>query len=229
MKKIIVGVFAHPDDESFGPAGTLVLEAQKGTEIHLITLTAGESGNNPDNHENLGAVRLKEWRTAGKLIGAHSMTHLGYHDNALNNTSMVEIAEKVEAYIRRVVDEKGPDELELMSFELGGLTGHIDHIVAARATCLVYYRLKKSLPCMSCIRLFALPESWVTCPDTQWVFMDKGVAEAELQTIDVSSVRERCTEIIKAHHTQRSDAQQHLRRHRTFCRDKLYNHFIVRH
>ena len=37
MKKIIFGIFAHPDDEAFGPSGTLLLETRSGTELHLIT------------------------------------------------------------------------------------------------------------------------------------------------------------------------------------------------
>ncbi|MFZ2494806.1 MAG: PIG-L family deacetylase [Candidatus Saccharimonadales bacterium] len=62
MKKVIFGIFAHPDDEAFGPAGTLIQEVQNGSEVHLITLTAGQAGSNPDNHEDPGAIRLKEWK-----------------------------------------------------------------------------------------------------------------------------------------------------------------------
>ena len=77
MKKVIFGIFAHPDDEAFGPAGTLIQEVQNGSELHLITITAGEAGSNPDNYDDLGQIRLEEWRRSGELIGATTMTHLG--------------------------------------------------------------------------------------------------------------------------------------------------------
>ncbi len=60
MNKIIVGIFAHPDDEAFGCSPTLIKEASEGSEIHLITLTAGENGCNPDGHNSLGDIRLEE-------------------------------------------------------------------------------------------------------------------------------------------------------------------------
>ena len=44
MKRVIFGIFAHPDDEAFGPSGTLLMETKAGTELHLITLTLGEAG-----------------------------------------------------------------------------------------------------------------------------------------------------------------------------------------
>lgn len=33
--KKLLAVFAHPDDESFGPGGTLTLYAKRGVEIHI--------------------------------------------------------------------------------------------------------------------------------------------------------------------------------------------------
>ena len=62
MKKVIFGIFAHPDDESFGPSGTLLKLRRSGYDLHLIVLTDGEAGVNPDGIENLGEVRLQEWR-----------------------------------------------------------------------------------------------------------------------------------------------------------------------
>ena len=59
MQKILFGIFAHPDDEAFGPVAALLDEVEKGTELHLITLTGGENGTNPDNLDNLGEVRLQ--------------------------------------------------------------------------------------------------------------------------------------------------------------------------
>lgn len=73
MSKLVFAIFAHPDDESFGPSGTLLMEAQSGAKVHLISLTAGESGVNPDNQPDLKAIRLNEWNDAGQLIGASGL------------------------------------------------------------------------------------------------------------------------------------------------------------
>jgi len=134
MKKIIVGIFAHPDDEAFGPAGTLLQETKNGTELHLITLTAGDAGTNPDNVPDLGAVRLQEWKAAGGLLGAKSMEFFGYKDGQLNNNSMIEIGHRIIRHVQEILAEAPADTtVEFMSLDLNGYTGHIDHIVAARA------------------------------------------------------------------------------------------------
>ena len=41
----LVAIFAHPDDEAFGPAGTLKIYS-KTHDIHLICATRGEAGEN---------------------------------------------------------------------------------------------------------------------------------------------------------------------------------------
>lgn len=212
MKKIIFGIFAHPDDEAIGPAGTLLLEAKAGTEIHLITLTAGESGMNPDNHADLGAVRLEEWHRAGSLIGATTMQHLGYEDGKLGNQTMLEIAEKIEGSVRSVLAETIEDtEVEFIAFDLNGLTGHIDHIVASRAACLVYYRLKPHEPRLERIRLFCLPRETHPDPDVSWVYMEPGRGKGEIGvTVDARELRDEIIGIVRTHHTQRSDGERHI-------------------
>ena len=46
QKRLLVAL-AHPDDESFGPGGTLALYAQRGAEVTLICATRGEVGSLP--------------------------------------------------------------------------------------------------------------------------------------------------------------------------------------
>ena len=229
MKKVIVGVFAHPDDESFGPAGTLILEHEQGTEIHLITLTAGEAGANPDNVDDLGALRLKEWRKSGEIIGASSMTYLGYTDGQLNNDVMQEAADKIEEKLGEILADNAVKELQLMCFELGGLSGHIDHIVASRAACAVFYRLKPSDQRLTKIRLFCLPEEWQPDPDVSWIFMDKGYNTADLEAVDVSSCCDKRMQVIRAHHSQRLDGERFIQK----CNDPAaevahFDYFVSR-
>jgi LmbE family N-acetylglucosaminyl deacetylase len=44
MFKTLLAVFAHPDDETFGPGGTLAKYAAEGAAVHLICATRGEVG-----------------------------------------------------------------------------------------------------------------------------------------------------------------------------------------
>lgn len=227
MKKVLFGIFAHPDDEGFGPSATLMKEVDAGTEVHLIALTCGDAGTNPDNVPDLGAVREQEWRKAGELIGATGMYHLGYSDSHLCNGELVEISEKVEALVREHAADA--DEVEFMTFELGGISGHIDHIVAARATCQVFYRLKaESKVPVTRIRMFCVPETTLPAPNTDWIFMDRGVSTDQIdETIDVSAYLDRHIEVIRAHHSQRGDGAMHLSRLEENGRTK-YDHFIIR-
>lgn len=228
MKKVLFAIFAHPDDEGFGPAGTLMKEVASGTEVHLITLTAGEAGENPDNHANLADVRLEEWRKAGALIGASSMTHMGYKDGTLSNTSLVEITEQLEHLVRERLDDT-VSEVEFMSFELGGISGHIDHIVASRATCGVFYRMKPYDPRLTRIRLFCITEDRLAEPDVSWVFMDKGYPLGVCEQVDVTDLFEKRLEIIKAHASQRGDGENHIKRHyKTAAEGRQYDYFVIR-
>ena len=227
MKKIIFGIFAHPDDEAFGPCGTLLLETRAGTELHLVTLTAGENGTNPDNDPDLGSMRLQEWQKAGSLLGATSMHHFGYTDGTLSNLLMIEIAEKVENLVKEVLQNEASDvEIEFMSLDTNGLTGHIDHIVAARAACLSFYRLQKDDERFKKIRLFCLPDTQYENKNVDWIYMEAGRAPAEIdETVDARAIKHEILEVMQAHYTQRGDAQNQI----TLLGDDLgLNHFIVK-
>jgi LmbE family N-acetylglucosaminyl deacetylase len=227
VKKIIFGIFAHPDDEAFGPSGTLLLETRAGSELHLITLTAGENGTNPDSHQDLGAIRLVEWRAAGQLIGASSMHHFGYIDGTLGNIDHVAITTRLESLVRDVLSRQAePVEIEFMSIDLNGITGHIDHIVAARSACLAFYRLKTAGLPLSRIRLACLAQTQLATANTDFTYMEAGHPLEEIdETIDARAVIDDIYAIMRTHHTQRQDGEVHIARH---GEGVAINHFIVR-
>lgn len=205
MKKIIFGVFAHPDDEAFGPVGTLLLEAKSGTELHLICLTAGENGTNPDTHSDLGEVRLGEWRAAARLIGATSTHHLGYSDGHLDNVAMIEIAQKVESIVKEAVSDE-VTEVEFMSLDPNGYTGHIDHIVASRAVSHVFHRLKATDNRFVKIRFACLAEEQHPVVRTDWIYMNAGHPADEIdETVDARQFQPEILEIMRCHNSQRAD------------------------
>lgn len=225
MKKIIFGVFAHPDDEAFMVAGTLLKETQ--AELHLICLTDGDAGTNLDNLPNLGDVRLQEWRTAGQLLGASSMHHLGFRDGELNNTDMLRAAAKIEAVVRDSIQaHTEPITIEFIAFDLNGLTGHIDHIVATRAAALAFYRLKSSDSRMDRLRLACLPLELHPHVDIDWLYMEPGRSSSEIdEVVDARAMGSQILAIIHAHHTQRQDGEAVIR---AFGDQLGMNYFIVK-
>ncbi len=42
--KRLLFAFPHPDDESFGPGGTIARYAREGAEVHYVCATRGEVG-----------------------------------------------------------------------------------------------------------------------------------------------------------------------------------------
>lgn len=61
----------HPDDVEFMAAGTLMLLAQQGFELHIATMTGGEVGHPTLSPQQIRAQRLNEAAEAAKSIGAH--------------------------------------------------------------------------------------------------------------------------------------------------------------
>jgi LmbE family N-acetylglucosaminyl deacetylase len=212
MKKLIFGIFAHPDDEAFGPAATLLHETKNGAELHLICLTAGESGMNPDGHADLGVVRLDEWRRAGELMGAHEMHHLKYRDGELCNNDYHEIVQEITEIIETTLSKQDSDyEIELMSMDFNGVTGHIDHIVAARVAAYLFYQQRGvgrpvTRLLQSCIPRSESPES-----NIDWLYMSAGYDEDTCLKFAYPELHSEVLNIMHAHHSQRSDAETHIK------------------
>lgn len=225
MHKVIFGIFAHPDDEAFGLAGTLLVEKAAGNEVHLICATAGENGTNPDNVPDLGATRLAEWRSAGQLIGADSMHHLGYEDGRLSNSVYLEIADKIQRIIAPIITDRPDVEIEFMSIDLNGITGHIDHIVIARVASYLFYRLKGSDSRITRLRLACAPKDRLPTHTCDWLYMEAGRTKQEIgERVDARVHLDTIREIIAAHHSQRTDSATHLK-----SGDKVaINYFIVK-
>ncbi len=227
MKKILFGIFAHPDDEAFGPCGTLIKEVKDGAELHLFTLTSGEAGQNPDSFADLGAVRDEEWRKAGKLIGAFGKYNMKLRDGRLNNVTMQLSSEQMMKIIRDIITSHTiPVEAEFITFEPLGLTGHIDHIVAARAASFVFYRLKdEGLP-LTKIRYYCNDEKIAPIHTTDWIYADKGHPDHEInEVVDARYLKEEIIAVMQAHSTQRSDYEHYLA---AYGEQIGLDHFIVK-
>ena len=97
-------VFAHPDDESFGPARAMSKQRRQGHEVYLLTLTRG--GATRQRHKygysiaEMGEVRYKEMLDVAKVLDMSGMTVLDLPDSGLKEMDPREIERVVAEHIQ---------------------------------------------------------------------------------------------------------------------------------
>lgn len=88
MTPTLLAVLAHPDDESFGPGGTLARYAREGVDVHIAIATDGAAGSVAKGYEEareqLANVRAEELDNAIAVLGA-TLHKLGYRDSGYIN------------------------------------------------------------------------------------------------------------------------------------------------
>ncbi len=128
----LIGIFAHPDDESFGMAGTLARATMGGHRAAIVCATRGEKGKIADpslaTQEKLGQVREQELRNACAAVGVMDVSFLGYVDGHLSEANMDEAVGRVVYHLRRF----RPDVV--VTFAANGGYGHVDHVAIHRMT-----------------------------------------------------------------------------------------------
>jgi LmbE family N-acetylglucosaminyl deacetylase len=128
----ILGVFAHPDDESFCAGGTLAKYAEAGAEIMVVSATRGDAGQIRDaraaTRRTLGQVRERELRLACERLGIQHTVCLDYGDGTLKDVAPQALTRDV----TRIVREFKPDSV--ITFGPDGGYGHPDHIAIGAAT-----------------------------------------------------------------------------------------------
>ncbi|MBC7512564.1 PIG-L family deacetylase [Candidatus Saccharibacteria bacterium] len=211
MKQVMVGIFAHPDDESFGPSGTLLKMVQDEVDIHLLLITDGEAGMNPTNAPDLGALRLEEWSRGTELIGATSTEALHFPDGQLSHSMHIAIGAALHAEMHRIIESYAePIELSIMTYDLLGLTGHLDHIAAGYLATHQFYSLKYDTP-----NNVTVSELWYFClsqdqvPNQEWTdyYMPIGRDKTFInREINVSDFLDRKFAVMDAHASQAIDA-----------------------
>ena len=148
--KRLMFVFPHPDDESFGPGGSIAKYAREGAAVHYVCATRGEVGSvepemlKPYEHlpadQRLGALRGQELRCAADKLGLTELHYLGYRDSGMTgsadnrdprafvNAKPDEVTGKIVALIRSVKPQV------VVTFDPFGGYGHPDHIFIHQRT-----------------------------------------------------------------------------------------------
>jgi LmbE family N-acetylglucosaminyl deacetylase len=126
----ILAVFAHPDDEAFGPAGTLSRYSLTGHTVRLVTLTHGEAGTlGPAKHltqQELGRLRATELKCSAESLHVSEQAIYDLPDGKLAQLP----DETGLGIIRAEIEHFHPDAM--ITFHAAGISGHPDHQTAAR-------------------------------------------------------------------------------------------------
>ncbi len=119
----ILGIWAHPDDETFTIGGLLAMAADAGQQTICVTATRGEKGGKGDN---LAEIRTQELVSALNILGVSEQQYLGYQDGACAEVNEAEAVAKLVV----LINQYQPDTI--VTFAPDGLTGHPDHQAVSR-------------------------------------------------------------------------------------------------
>ena len=128
----LLGVFAHPDDETFCAGGTFARYAEQGAEIMVVSATRGQAGQIRDaaagNRRTIAAVREAELRLACERLGITTVRCLDYVDGTLADAGFSALVDEV----AEIIGEFRPDVV--ITFGPDGGYGHPDHVTISAVT-----------------------------------------------------------------------------------------------
>lgn len=106
MERHVVVIYPHPDDESFGAAGTITKFREQGVPVTYLCGTLGEMGRNMGsptfaNRETLPEIRKEELIQACKVLDV-DLQMLGYRDKTLEYEDRQEVAEHLKSLLEDI-------------------------------------------------------------------------------------------------------------------------------
>jgi LmbE family N-acetylglucosaminyl deacetylase len=147
-RRLLVAL-AHPDDETFGLAGTIIHYARQGVAVHYVCATRGEAGHvDPtllEGYTSLAELRIQELRCAARhlgLSGLHLLDHRdsgmegapeNQHPASLFQAPLEEVVEKIVYLVRKTRPQV------VITFDPTGGYFHPDHIKMHQATTLAFH------------------------------------------------------------------------------------------
>ena len=92
MKKKILLLAAHPDDETLGCGATICKLSKQGHDIKLITFTDGVSARDSENVENRN-ISLEK---VSKILGIQDFKYGNFPDNKMDTIPLLDVCKFIE-------------------------------------------------------------------------------------------------------------------------------------
>lgn len=125
----ILGVWAHPDDETYLTAGLMVRAVRNGSRVVCITATRGEGGSLDEEKwpsATMGEVREKELLRSLAVLGVTEHQWLDLADVDMDTP----LPEAGAGTVRAIMEEVKPDTV--LTFGPDGMTDHEGHKSVSR-------------------------------------------------------------------------------------------------
>lgn len=214
--KNVVCVFAHPDDEAFGPGGTIAKLTKK-YNVYLLCATKGEVGQKGKTLKTsslkLGDIRAKELQCSAKVLGIKKVYFLGFTDGTLSNNIYHKLAAKINFHLNRLKPEI------VITYEPQGVSGHIDHITTSMVTMFTVQNLKFVKEIWQVCR----PESQMRNRPNYFVYFPPGYKKSEIdKVVKTGDVWNKKIEAMMCHQSQIKDIKRLLGMFQKFPKEEYF-------
>lgn len=215
--KNILCIFAHPDDDAFGPSGTIIKLAKE-NNIYEVFITNGQAGTNQQTgkkEKKLGELRKKEAIEGARIMGIKKVYFLDYLDANLCNKLYHEVALKIQKLI---------DDLKInliITYELRGVSGHIDHVFVSMVSSFLAKKNKIK------IWYYCLSKEQTKYIKDYFIFFPSGYKKNEIDlSVNINDLVDKKIKVIKCHKTQIKDGNNIIK---TILKNKnIYEHFLIK-
>jgi LmbE family N-acetylglucosaminyl deacetylase len=109
IRRCILAVVAHPDDEVLGCGGTLAAWSRAGAQTHVLCLADGETARYQDISAPEAIARIaarhEAARKAAGILGLTSIRFLDLPDNRLDGVDLLDVIQLIETVIREIAPD----------------------------------------------------------------------------------------------------------------------------
>ncbi|MEY3405491.1 MAG: hypothetical protein RL161_921 [Bacteroidota bacterium] len=149
-KKVLLAVFAHPDDETT-VTPVLAKYAAEGHDVYLAIATDGRYGVTPHADipagDSLAAARTEELKCAAKALGIKEPIMFGLHDQLKMQGGFGPVHDQLNELrtnVKKLFEELKPDAV--ITWGASGWTGHHDHRLVGSVVTEVFESIKWEKP-----------------------------------------------------------------------------------
>ena len=173
MKKKILVLAAHPDDETLGCGATISKLSKQGHDIKLLTFTDGVSARDIKDNKN----RNKSLEKVSKILGIKDFKYGNFPDNKMDSIPLLDVCKFIEKEVK-----EDPDVI--FTHHPGCL--NIDHNIVYRAVITAFRpQYKKEIE----INCFEVPSSTEWNPNSDFknnLYIDvEGFVEKKIEALKI--------------------------------------------